>query len=150
VKYKKSRSPPVPRKTCQLSLYIHVFLNTIYIYIYIFEFFNMKNSLPQLALGGRGHFRLSGRYWQLGAGWKLSSAPSFLSLHSDSFQPAQFFLSQNEDRLFYRRGTLFITNFQRSINIIVGNEIGTLLVRYHEDWCTKNKRMIWIPTCGLF
>jgi hypothetical protein len=23
-------------------------------------------------------------------------------------------------------------------------------VRYHHDWCTMNKRMIWIPTRGLF
>ncbi len=23
-------------------------------------------------------------------------------------------------------------------------------VRYHVDWCTKNKCMNWIPTCGLF
>jgi hypothetical protein len=23
-------------------------------------------------------------------------------------------------------------------------------VCYHVGWCTKNKRMIWIPSCGLF
>jgi hypothetical protein len=25
-----------------------------------------------------------------------------------------------------------------------------IIVCYHEDWCTKNKRMFWIPMRGLF
>jgi hypothetical protein len=50
----------------------------------------------------------------------------------------------------YEKNWSLLRLFKSLLHSLKGQYDSKVAVRYHEDWCTKNKRMFRISTCGLF